>query len=245
MICGIYMILNVSNNSVYIGQSKNVSNRISHQRGSLRRGFNRSEKMQNDWNTYGEKSFVFTILEKMEIFDKTELDNREEFWILFYKGNTQYNTYNINNGRKLTEETKRKISFALSGEKNPKSFLGKHHTEETKKKLSIAHKGLQAGAKHPMYGKTGYWNDKHRTEETKRKISNTLKGHSFSEETLKKMSEQKKGKAPPNKFIATEEVISDIKNGISYADFTAKYGKSRDVIKRIRRELKTKILMGE
>lgn len=39
-------------------------------------------------------------------------------------------------GRKLSEETKRKIS-----ENNPKPFLEKHHTEESRKKMSEARKG--------------------------------------------------------------------------------------------------------
>ena len=34
------------------------------------------------------------------------------------------------------------------------SSLGYIHSEETRAKMSEAHKGLQSGANHPMYGKT-------------------------------------------------------------------------------------------
>lgn len=61
-------------------------------------------------------------------------------------------------GKKHSAATKRKMSLAAQGTKNP--FYGKHHSTQTKRKL----KSLFAGKKNPMYGK------KHSTE-TKRKIS--------------------------------------------------------------------------
>lgn len=59
--------------------------------------------------------------------------------------------------RITTEETKKKISESLKGEKN--GFYGKHHTEEAKKKISDSHKN-----------KKGYLLGKKLSEETKRKI---------------------------------------------------------------------------
>jgi len=64
-------------------------------------------------------------------------------------------------GKKHSEESKKKISNSLEGEKNP--FFGKKHTKETKNKISENHADF-SGENHPQYGK-------HRTEETKRKIS--------------------------------------------------------------------------
>ena len=100
-------------------------------------------------------------------------------------------------GRRHSAETKNKLSIINKGEKNP--MYGKHLSEEHKNKLrevnkgnayakgkpawnkgkkmseefckknSESHKGIQAGEKHPMYGK-------HFTEESKKKMSDAKKG---------------------------------------------------------------------
>jgi len=82
----------------------------------------------------------------------------------------------------LPEETRRKISKAVSGDKN--GFYGKTHSEETRAKLSAANKGKPAYNKgqkmpeeqrlnlienHPMRGKQ-------HTETSKRKMSDSQKG---------------------------------------------------------------------
>ena len=88
------------------------------------------------------------------------------------------------------EETRRKLSKThkglQAGEKHP--FFGKHHSEESKKKMSLARKG-----------KTPPNKGKHLSEEQKRKIGESLKGRTgpnkgktMSEETKKKISEAKK-----------------------------------------------------
>ena len=80
-----------------------------------------------------------------------------------------YNTSAFDNYKyERTEEYRKKISKALTGEKNPmygmtgenNPWYGKHHTEESKKKMSQA----KIGEKHPFYGK-------HLSEETRRKMS--------------------------------------------------------------------------
>lgn len=75
-------------------------------------------------------------------------------------------------GKKLSEEARKKISEANKGNKN---FEGKHHSEATKRKLSESNKG------------------KKRSEETRKKISESNKGKKRSEETRKKISEAQKG----------------------------------------------------
>ena len=52
-----------------------------------------------------------------------------------------------------TEEYRKKMSMAVSGEKN--GMYGKHHTQESKLKMSINSIGKVSGEKNGMYGKKG------------------------------------------------------------------------------------------
>ena len=74
-------------------------------------------------------------------------------------------------GKKLSEETRRKMS---------ESKKGKSPSEETRKKISESNKG------------------KKRSEKTRKKMSESQKGKTFSEETRKKISERLKGKPIKN-----------------------------------------------
>ena len=81
-----------------------------------------------------------------------------------------------------TEETKRKKSFAMMGEKNPN--YGKKFSEEHNRKISEKAKDRYAsGVKNPFYGK-------HHTEETKRKIGDRNRGKKCSDETKKKIGKK-------------------------------------------------------
>lgn len=105
-------------------------------------------------------------------------------------------------GKKASEETKKKMSIALKGDKNP--FYGKKHTEETKKKLSISIKKRLAKYGNPLIGRKHTEESKKKmslahkgkvlSEETKRKIGLKSKGRIFTEETRRKMSEASKGR---------------------------------------------------
>lgn len=77
-------------------------------------------------------------------------------------------------GCKRSTETRKKLSEAKKGEKNP--FYGKTHSEKTRRKISEVHKG------------------KHPSTETRKKMSEVHKGKPKSAETRKKMSEAKKGR---------------------------------------------------
>lgn len=80
---------------------------------------------------------------------------------------------------------------------------GKHRSIESRRKMSEAHKGKQAGEKHPMYGK-------HHSEESKNKNSEAHKGKHPSEETRKKLSEANKG----NKSALGHSVSDEARNKI-------------------------------
>ena len=84
-------------------------------------------------------------------------------------------------GKHHTEEARRKISQAMTGEKHP--LYGKHHTEEVRKKIAQA----MTGENNPNYGKNF-------SEEQKQKMSQAHKGKKHTEEARKKISQANKGK---------------------------------------------------
>lgn len=141
-ICGIYCIRNKENNKRYIGKTQlSFGDRFDSHKSLLRNNKHFNKKLQNAWNKYGENSFAFEIIKIVE--DKTDSDlfNKLEIEYIKYFNSIKYG-YNISSGgdgtvgRKVSEETKRKI-----GEKNRINMTGRHPTEETKQKMSESQTG--------------------------------------------------------------------------------------------------------
>jgi len=113
---GIYSIVNVINNKVYIGSTKSLYKRLIHHRHRLRNNSHSNKHLQNAWNKYGEDNFDINVLEYCE--NTSDLYKREEFFCKQYD-----NLYNIKTIEKasfgykriLTDDTKNKISKALKG----------------------------------------------------------------------------------------------------------------------------------
>lgn len=145
---GIYIIKCNANNKVYIGQSINLSQRLNEHKNKLIRGVHNNKHLQNAFNKYGQKTFIFDVLEVLqeENYNKEKLNILEIEYISKFESNKRNKGFNIENGGnsvgKIGEETKKKISLALKGNhNNTNAWLGKHHTEETKKLLSTQRKG--------------------------------------------------------------------------------------------------------
>lgn len=191
----IYKILNKINNKIYIGQTtraKGFNGRYYGKGVGIERVYNyykhrqslidsKKEFRKNGYNVhlmssiekYGFDAFIVD-----EIFDiaysKEELDNKEKYWISYYKSNDPLHGYNSESGGynfTMSEETKQKISS-----KNK----GRVYTDATKKKMSESHIGNK------------------NSEETRTKLSKALRGKTKSSETAKRISESKKGKPVSN-----------------------------------------------
>ena len=164
------------NGKCYIGQSVNIERRFDeHKKYTNRTG----KYLHNSMNKYGVDNFSFEIIEECK---KSELSEREKYWISYYNS-TSPNGYNLTNGgdggntfqyrtKEQMEDTKRKISEVTSGENN--GFYGKHHSEETKEYLRKINLGKTI------------------SEETKNKISKAKIGHYVAEQTKEKISEATK-----------------------------------------------------
>ena len=149
---GIYKVINTTNGKCYIGSAVNLERRWYLHTWRLRKETHHSAHLQNAWNKYGEASFIFETLfycEKKDLlfFEQRAIDTyKPEYNICQVAGSSL--------GRLASDETKRKKSEALRGEKNPmfgkvvtketrdklsNNFKGKMHTTETKQRMSEIH----------------------------------------------------------------------------------------------------------
>ena len=151
MKAGIYRIINSSNGKCYVGSSIDINRRRLEHFSALSHNRHVNNHLQNAYNKYGKDSFIFEVIENLEITDniKEDLLEREQFWIDNLKPE-----YNI---------------LPVAG-----SNLGYHHTEETKQKISNSTKGVkksESHAKHIREGQKG----RVLSEEHKAKLSQTAK----------------------------------------------------------------------
>jgi group I intron endonuclease len=162
---GIYKIENLINHKVYIGQSKNIEVRWKE---GLTPGHMRSynSHLLNSIKKYGIENFS-----KEVILETWDMDYWEKFFIQMYRSNDPKYGYNKTIGGQnagydfYSDEVKDKIR---------QKAIGRKLSEETKQKLSILSKGENnarfgiRGELHPCYGQ-------HRTDEEKRIISEKVK----------------------------------------------------------------------
>lgn len=122
----IYKILNKLNQKIYIGQTIQSLNKrwINHCVGN-----GHCFKLKNAISKYGKENFSIERIDEAKTLE--ELNEKEVYWINFYKSNTNVG-YNLKSGganSRVSEETKLKISKTTKGRK------GKPHSELTKEKL--------------------------------------------------------------------------------------------------------------
>jgi group I intron endonuclease len=119
----IYKVTNLTNGKVYIGQT-------TYSLGKRMREHNYHAVNYNKTNVvfyqaikkYGEDNFNWTVIDMA--YNRAELDDKEEFWIDFYRS---YVGFDDSHGYNMT----------LGGD----GRSGYTHDDETRKKISMAHKG--------------------------------------------------------------------------------------------------------
>lgn len=136
----VYLITNMINSKVYVGQTVNLYVRYARHRRSAHAPSLDRRRIVAAFRKHGFENFSFSILEEPPIALLTE---REQFWMDNFKSYDSARGYNIapvagsTLGVKHSAETRAKVSLASTG---------RRHTESSKRLLSIAHKGKTLSA---------------------------------------------------------------------------------------------------
>lgn len=196
----IYKTVNNINGKVYVGKSEKGFNPNYYGSGTL---------INKAISKYGRNNFVVEIIELCNTVE--ELNDREVYWIDYYKQLGE--TYNIAEGgtgghttKHFTKEQMNEYRGKLS-----KAQSGRKVSEETKQKLSDANKGKWHGdTKVTSKSIKDLWNDPnsvYNSDEYRQKLSKSRIGRVFSEETKRKISESRMGGDNP---MAIKIKVGDI-----------------------------------
>lgn len=148
---GIYQIQNIVNNKAYIGSTRNLNRRKADHFNKLSHNKHSNKHLQNAFNKYGQDAFVFEIIEycdpdQLIIREQWYLDNwNPEYNIRIKAENNSGLTWSKITrqkilikllGRKLSEDTKNKISKSMLG-KNVLGFGKEHPSSKPVAQLNI------------------------------------------------------------------------------------------------------------
>jgi group I intron endonuclease len=164
----VYKIENLVNGKIYIGQTVRSSRiRETEHFYRLSRKIHNNPHLQNAFNKYGESNFIFAVLNYDD--SKEVLDKLEDDYIEYYESLNPEKGYNLRTGGKtgkLSEMTRKRMSEARKGEKNP--MYGKKLSPEVCKKIGQA----KRGENNPFYGKK-------RPLHTRKKMSKSQEGRAL------------------------------------------------------------------
>lgn len=88
---GIYQIYCKESNKRYIGSSNFINKRWDNHKYKLRRNAHCNEHLQSAWNKYGEKAFIFSILEECSVENLIE---KETYYVELFKSHKSEFGYN-------------------------------------------------------------------------------------------------------------------------------------------------------
>jgi group I intron endonuclease len=171
---GIYLIVNVINNKLYVGSAVDFQDRWRLHKLELNRNNHCNRHLQAAWNAYGESCFQFHAIEYT-----SDLLAREQYWI------ERLNSTNIDIGYNICAVARNRKGVKASDETREKlrqSHLGHKQSEETKAKRRVKMTGNK------------FNNGRKQTDEHKAAISKGLTARKHSKETLTKIAASNTGK---------------------------------------------------
>jgi group I intron endonuclease len=206
---GVYAILNLRDQRVYIGSSVDVRARWNQHRSKLRRGLHCNHELQAAWSVFGSPLFSWVLLE--ETVDRDSLIDREQFWL-----DSTPDTYNVSTragsgpkagfrhtpdaiekmraamlGRPKSPEHRARLSLARTGSKQPKhaaALRGRQMLPHVKAALLVANLGR-----------------KHSPEERARRAA-AISGRACTPETRARISATQRRRLSANPHTATQDV---------------------------------------
>lgn len=150
----VYVIRNLINDKVYVGQTKDPTGRKKSHWHCARA--NKRGHLYDSMRKYGLENFTFTLLEECEI---EVVDERERYWISQYQSQDRSRGYNSDSGgclsKTLSEEHKRATSEGLKrymaqrGEWHPTDEQRRNMSEAQKISRSRYAKSIMLDASHP------------------------------------------------------------------------------------------------
>ena len=217
---GLYQIANLANGKRYVGSARDIAARWRRHRSDLRRGCHPNSHLQAAWHKYGEVSFGFFLLARLE---RAELRATESRLLARIVGSRE--CYNIGTradapmeGRRHRPESKEKVRRAKLGthlSSEAKARIGRATTRrsqlpEVRLVLSRANRGRSPSAHtrakigaffrgRPLSSahraKIGEANRRRKLSvETRAKIGAANRGRKFSPEHLAKLGAAAKGR---------------------------------------------------
>lgn len=189
---GIYKITSPTGR-IYIGQSIDIEKR---RKMYVNNHCKKQQKLHASLCKYGFKEHDFEIIEEC---DWDLLNEREEYWIEFYGTFNSDLGLNLSSGglnKRVSEETKLKISKSKKGVSNPSAIESNKRrnvvvSEETRLKISLIHTGRKNSPESIKKMQDAYLNRLPISEETKLKMSLSAKKKVFTKEHRDKMIENR------------------------------------------------------
>lgn len=79
---GIFQVRNLSNGKILLGSSLNLEGPLNSHKFMLKIGRHRNEALQQDWDKFGEKKFVFEVIDVVKVKDDPNFNVTEELSLL-------------------------------------------------------------------------------------------------------------------------------------------------------------------
>lgn len=204
---GIYLIVNIINDKIYVGSGVYFDRRFGQHRHDLKKNSHDNKYLQAAWNKYGENNFIFVKLIMLPPVLELHLE-QEKKWIKLLDSCNRELGYNLrenpnsNLGYKFSDEFKANISKTHLGRKRPP------FSDETRRRMSEAQKGKKLSEEHKAkFNRKG----KRHSQESKDKLSKARTGVSIhTEESKAKISAKNKGS---KRSLETKLKMSAMRHG--------------------------------